>query len=312
MHEREIMFLSLRLFDGEGGGSAGPGTEGGTPATASSDTQTENTGDLSKVVYGKQPNPDAGDRGAAAQNTELDSFEDRAKRFDELIKNEYKDVYTKRAQDMINRRFAKAKQAETENAQYSEIANMLNAKYGISDDKDHSKLKAAIENDNTMWEQAADEAGMTVEQYKRFQQLERQNQYYEEARRNQYIDQQVNEQSQRWYNEAQALKEKFPDFDLKTELQDRNFVAAMRAGVPMELVYKGKYYDESMQQTAAGAAAYAEKQVTDNIRSKGKRPAENGTAAQAPFTIKSDPSKLNLKDFEELQRRVMRGDKITF
>jgi hypothetical protein len=52
--------------------------------------------------------------------------------------------------------------------------------------------------------------------------------------------------------------------------------------------------------------------VTQNIRAKGARPAENGTSQRAAATIKSDPSKLTLDDFEEISRRLARGEKITF
>ena len=80
----------------------------------------------------------------------------------------------------------------------------------------------------------------------------------------------------------------------------------------MRMIYEGKYHSQLMQQANAQTAARTEKAVTDNIRAKGQRPQENGASSGAGFTYKPDPSKLTIKDFEEIQRRVARGEKITF
>lgn len=329
----DLRRVNLHLFSGEGaGGTAGGGTaapaDGGTgDAQASSDPtrQSSKTGDLSKVQYGKQA-PETGAGGSAAKADKdpaaggpdvkaaaAAALDAQNKAFDDLINGEYKDIYTKRTQDMIDRRFAKAKAAEAENGKLREIADMLGQKYGITEDSDFSKLRSAIESDSDIWEAAAEEHGMTVEQYRKFSKLERENAAFQAARQNDLAQQQQREKAQKWYAEAQELKTRFPQFDLQTELADRNFVAAINAGVPMEQVYKGKYYDQFVGEAAQSVAKSTEKALVDNIRAKGKRPAENGIAAQsASFLTKSDPSKLTLADFDEIARRVAHGDIISF
>lgn len=318
MNTKHLLAINLHLFEGEGVSATG-GTFG-TPADAAQGK----TGEISKVIYGKQSaempagsnisNTDApaaeGNNGANAPK----SLEERQKAFDDLINSEdYKDIYTKRTQEMIDRRFAKSKATEAENGKLREIADILGQKYGISDDADFSKLRAAIESDDDTWAAAAEEAGMTVEQYRRFDQLQRKNAAYEAARQNDVKAQQDRQKAETWQREAVALKQKYPQFDLRVELGDRNFVAAMQAGVPMELIYTGKYHDQLMSAATQNAAKKTEQNVVNNIRAKGNRPAENGAASQgAAFTVKSDPSKLTLADFDEIARRVRNGENITY
>ena len=335
MYIKHLLAINLHLFDGSaagaggGEGAAAPadgGTPGDTKASSAAAGQSKKTGDLSNVKYGKQETDTTAAGSAstvqapAAEGAKTgvtvtsDTLEARQAKFDELINSdEYKDIYTKRTQEMIDRRFAKSKAAEAENGKLREIADMLGQKYGIKEDGDFSKLKAAIEGDDTTWADAADEAGMTVEQYKKFNALQRRNAAFEAARQNDLAQQQTRQKAEKWMQEAQALKAKFPQFDLKAELTDRNFMAAINAGVPMEMVYKGKYYDQQLVEATQATAKTTEKNLVDNIRAKGKRPAENGAAGQsAAFTIKNDPSKLTLADFDEIARRVAHGEKISF
>lgn len=321
-----LLDINLRLFDGGAAGGAGTGAgaagaaagdgsaTGDTTGSSAAAAQSKKSGDLSHVKYGRQ------DTGAAVADSEApsqspdaggnDTLEARQREFDELVNSDkFKDIYTKRTQDMIDRRFAKSKATEAENTKLREIADLLSRKYGVTNDADFSKLKAAIEGDDATWAEAAENAGMTIEQYRQFDAIKRENAAYQAARQNDIRAAQNRQKAEAWYAEAQTLKQKFPQFDLRTELADRNFVAAINAGVPMEMAYKGKYYDQFMGEATQGA----EKRVVDNIRAKGKRPAENGAASQsAAFTVKSDPSKLTLADFNEIARRVAHGETISF
>ena len=60
------------------------------------------------------------------------------------------------------------------------------------------------------------------------------------------------------------------------------------------------------------AAERAQKNVMDNIRARGMRPAENGTDSKAGVIIKKDPSQFDNKDLEEIRKRVANGEKIVF
>lgn len=285
------------LFDGAAGADAGAtGENSAAPAAAGQ----EKPGDDSRKA------PDAAGQQASP---EAETPEARAKRFDELISGEFKDLYTAKTQELIDRRFAKSKATENEAAALRDIAGILNERYGISDDADYSKLKSAIENDDAMWADKAEAQGLTVEQFKEFARLQRRNAAFEAARQNDIEAAMRREKAAGWAKQAQELKAKYPQFDLQYELENTpGFIQALEAGAPMEILYTGAHFAELQ----SAAAKETEQKLVSNIRAKGQRPTENGAAATAAASVETDLSKLTLKDYEELERRARNGERITF
>ena len=131
-----------------------------------------------------------------------------------------------------------------------------------------------------------------------------------ERGRQQQNQQQV--QAQKWYEESLVVKSRFPNFDLSAELQNPAFVSMLRSGTPMEHAYKVMHFDELMQGAVQLTTANTEKRVVNNVRARGNRPAENGTASQSAFTVRDDVSKLSKKERAEISRRAMRGEHIEY
>ena len=153
---------------------------------------------------------------------------------------------------------------------------------------------------------------MSVEQYKQFQKLQRENAALLKAQRQQQSQQAAQQQLQKWYSEAEQVKGLYPSFDLNAEVKNPQFLAMLRAGVPVQHAYEVVHMEDIKAGVARMQAKATEKQVVDGIRAKGARPPENGTAAQSAFTVKDDVSKLTRKDRAEIARRVARGEHITF
>ena len=104
----------------------------------------------------------------------------------------------------------------------------------------------------------------------------------------------------------------YQGFDLMQELQNPEFLSLLKAGTPVEHAYRVLHFDELMGSAVQAAAASTEKKVADSVRAKGNRPNENGTNSNSAFVTKTDPSKLTRADFEEIERRVARGERISF
>ena len=330
MKFKHLFSMNLHLFDGEGAGAAAAGdgdNPGGDPGKLPATTRRGKSGDYSKVLFGKQsdgatasgsvtdaqdpPRDAGGDKPPEVQVTS-NTLDERRRAFRELVNGEYKDIYTEETQRMISRRFGEQQALERRMQSQQSVIDMLMQRYNIGDG-DLSKLTAALENDNAYWSEAAEEAGMSVDQYKRFQQLQRQNAELQKIQAEQRDRAQAQRQAQRWFQEAQAVAAKFQGFNFARELQNPEFTAMLRAGTPVEHAYKVMHFDELMDGAIQVTAANTEKAIADNVRAKGSRPAENGTSAQsAAFTIKDDPSKLTKQDFEEIARRVARGEIISF
>nr|DAF46510.1 MAG TPA: hypothetical protein [Siphoviridae sp. ctdau33]DAG22000.1 MAG TPA: hypothetical protein [Bacteriophage sp.] len=313
--------MSLCLFDGEGGGAAAPAAQGETQASTGT-TRQGKTGALSDVKYGKQPEseaqteqqPDAGaEEKVKDVETTSDALEAKKKAFRELINGEYKDLYTQETQRMIDRRFKEARENEKRMKSYQPVLDTLMERYGI-DDGDAARLLEAVDNDHAYWSEAAEEAGMSEEQYKEFRRLKRENAELLRSQQEQQQNEFFRAQGEKWYKEAEAMKGNplYQGFDLMQELQNPEFLSLLKAGTPVEHAYRVLHFDELMGSAVQAAAASTEKKVADSVRAKGNRPNENGTNSNSAFVTKTDPSKLTRADFEEIERRVARGERISF
>ena len=332
-HNDILLNVSLRLFDGEGGaaapaageGAPGGGTQGGSQASPAP-TRRGKSGDFKNVLFGKQGSeptaaggepsvegqaqPSAAGKGKEGDVvTTSNTLEERRKAFQELVNGEYKDIYTEETQRIIDRRFREARNLEQQAAKQQPVIDMLMQRYKISDG-DMSKLAQAVENDDAYWSEAAEEAGMSVEQYKQFQKLQRENAALLRDQRMRQNQQAAQQQLQKWYGEGEQVKAVYPDFDLSTESKNPQFLAMLKAGVPVQHAYEVIHMDEIKAGVAQNTARKTEKQVVDGIRAKGSRPAENGTSSQSAFTVKDDPHKWTKQDRAEVARRVARGETI--
>lgn len=331
--EKMLLSVRLDLFDGEGAadgadgaGDAAQGSGGEAKSDGSGHTRRGRSGGAyANVVFGKQSGGEApaeggetaGSTSDAGRDKEggtqvtSDTLEARRKAFRELVSGQYKDVYTEETQRIIDRRFRQTKQLQEQIEAQQPIIDMLLQRHRITDG-DMDKLTRALEDDDAFWAEAADEAGMSVEQYKQFRRLERENARLMQAERERRGQEQAEAQMQRWYEQARQVRERFPEFDLRAEVKNERFLSLLRSGVPMEHAYKVMHMDEIVTDAMRTSAADAAKRVVASVRAKGVRPAENGTAAQSAFTVKDDVSKLSRQDRAEIARRVARGERISF
>lgn len=304
-----IMMADLRLFDGAGEG-AGAAASGGENASADAAQEGK-----VQVVYGKQP------ESAPAQTDETnpaepDKPEDRAKAYHDLVNSpEYKEEYTKDTQRLINKRFKEMKALEEKLNQQQAVIDAVAQRYNVDAGSTDAVLNA-LESDDHYYEDAAMEAGMTVDQYREFEKLKRNNERYAVIEAQRKEQERVNSQVREWMSEAEGVKAKYPDFDLESVIAenggDNTFTRMLKSGVPMEHAYRVLNMDRIVADTTKQTAALTEKAVIDSVRAKGARPAENGTAPRSAFVVKDDVSKLTKQDRAEIARRAMRGEHIEF
>lgn len=306
--------VNLHLFDGEGGAEGG--AQGETQVTVPGNTRRGKAGEYDNVLFGKQPEEntevspsDAGKDKEADVTVTSDTLEDRRKAFRDLVRGEYKDVYDEEMQKIIKRRLKDEKGLKDQVGQMQPIIDLLAQKYQIGDN-DLAKLAQAIEDDDVYWSAAAEEAGMTVEQYKQFQKLQRENAQLIEQERVRRGQEAANRQMQVWYQQAEEMKGAYPSFDLAEEAQNPQFLSLLNAGVPVQHAYEVIHMDAIKAAERQMTARATEQQVTANVRARGARPTENGTASQGGFTIKSDPSKWSKKDRAAVVRKVERGEPV--
>ena len=240
-----------------------------------------------------------------------DALEAKKREFRKLIGGEYKDLYQQEVSRALDQRFRKNRGLEAKLGEYQPLIDLMMDRYGVANG-DLGQLQRAIESDETYWEAAAEDAGMSTEQYKEFAQMKRENGQMRQALEQRQRQQSVEAQLQRWYSQAEEARQAYPDLDLERESQDPRFLGMLKAGVPVQHAYEVIHMDAIKAGVAQSAAQTAARQVTDNVRARGARPAENGVSSGSGFLVKSDVSKLTKKDRAEIARRAAHGEKIVF
>lgn len=340
MRNLKLLDINLRLFDGAAGAAAAGG-EGSGDGSAQVGTGTlpkaetgnrrgssrrGRTGDLSNIVFGSQDEAspagentgsDAGSKKGAGNakadvSVTSDTLEARRAEFERLIdSDEYRDVYAEKFQETFNRRFKGHKEMEGTLAAQKPIIDMLSQRYNVTDG-DMAKLLSALEQDDAYWEEAAEKAGLTIEQYKLQQKIERENAelraYRDKMAGQEYVQQQMNN----WYREAEKVKALYPSFNFETEIKNRNFQQLLKAKIPMQQAYELMHMEEIKNATAKTAAETAGQQMIANMKNNAARPLENGTSSQSAAIVKNDVHNLTKEERAEAARRALHGEKITF
>lgn len=305
--------FNYALFDGEG--AAEGASQGASSATDNGQT---NEGDSKEnILYGKQASP----KGAAAelptenQNGSNQTPKDLRAKYDEFMKDEQMKRFADQdMQKVINRRFRETKALNKELESQSGIIERLREKYGV---ESVEEIMNALDNDSALWEDAALQAGMDVDTFKRYRAMERKSQMADAFMERVRQERQANEQYDRWIGEANELKKEYPEFDLATELKNPNFRGLIgqknpEYSISMRQAYEITHMDDIMNGVRQKTADETQKQVVDNVRSRGVRPQEGAVSQQSGVRVKSDVSQLTNDDIDEVLKRVRQGEIISF
>lgn len=225
-------------------------------------------------------------------------------KFDEMIKGEFKDVYASKFQSAFDKRFKDYKQIESKLGENQPIIELLMEKHKV---KTPQELYAKIENESI--EDLAYENEMTVEQYKKVRELERENKIKTEKLNEYETEKEKNIRISKWFEEEADVKKVYPEFDLKEWVQVPKFNELLRSGVSVQAAYEVSNLDA----IKTSVAQQTQSATIDTIRSKGMRPSENANNKSSQGVIfKNDPSKLTKEDRAKIAQMVQRGETIRF
>ena len=316
------MLINLQLFAEGGGAAAGAGagdggtgaegTQGVTAAAAMSQRKGAKTNPLENVVYGKQPAKASEDTAPAAEvQTETAAQPDRNAEFEKLIKGEYKDQYDARVQDTVQKRLKSSKETVDKFNALAPTLELLASKYGV-DSTNIEALNAAIQEDDSYYEQEALEKGVTVQQLKEIRKMERENAVLKQQMQEQESRENANKLYAQWMQQEQDTKAVYPSFSLETEMQNPRFIDLLRSNIDVRTAYEVLHKDEIIRGAMQFTAQTMEQKITNKIKANGARPTEGGMGAQSAAVVKGDVSQLTNDDISEVIRRVKRGDRVSF
>ena len=226
--------------------------------------------------------------------------------------------YNKQMQSVVQSRLRSAKGAEEALAKMAPALELLARKHGQDPaNVDYEALAKAINDDDAYYEDKALEMGVTVEAAKRIDQQER-----DQAR--QQRDEARNLEQQRMRNhfikmeqQAEALKKMFPNFDLRTELQNPAFARMTAPGtglMSVEDAYRAVHRKEIEAAQSQVIAQKTTEKISNAIQAGYRRPDENGTSGQAPSVTTFDYSKASKAQRDALKQQIRaaaaRGEKL--
>lgn len=318
--------VDLQLFaEGGGDGAAAAGGDGAAPAAAEKAASAPAQGKGREAAAAEvdemlSPAEEPGAEEDAAEGEKQDGAANKSgtdpeahrKAFGELMRGEYNREFG----EMIVQATQKAYDSIlNEQGPVGRILNALGQKYGTAPG-DYEALAAAVEGgvvkDDAYYEDMAMKKGISVQLAKEMDALESENAKHRAAEQQRAEAAKMEAIQQEWDAAAERIRAEDPGFDIKTALADPDFAQMLKLGVKMEDAYKARYFDDIMARRTTQTAKTVEKGVEARIRQRGARPSENGTNPGGAAVLKTDVSKLTPQQCEELERRAMRGQIITF
>lgn len=335
----KLFWLGLQFFGGEGasagasGTSEGGGQPSGVTATAAAEQKLKDLGVpsdrakkrassiASKLPAESNASTTAVDKDNAPQE---ESKETPAKlSFDDMLKQdaEYNEAFNQRMQKAIQERLkserGKSQKANDALTQMAPAIEVMARKYGLdAKNMDYNALAKAIENDDAYYEDKAMEMGTSIETAKRVDQLER-----AEARRKEAEQVNIQQQAMRSHfirleQQAEAMKQYFPNFNLRTELQNPVFARMVdpKVGLSVEDAYHAVHRKEIQAASMQLVAQKTQENISNAIQSGSRRPNESGTSSQAPSVTTFDYRTASIEQRNDLKRRIReaaaRGEKL--
>ena len=289
-----LAWLQIFAEGGDGGNAgAGVGADGAPAADA-----------------GQQTGVSAGDGAEAAA-----AGQPQEEQFGDLIAGRYKADFERETSKIVRARVREAQQENKtlreSNEAWGEIGRYLQARYGQEGKQlSAQELLEQVRADNYYVELEADRNGISPEaQRQMMRQRWSQDAEHEELMRLR------NEQQEREYftrlirDEAQ-IRQTYPDFDVRKELENETFMRLTKGGLTTMQAYEMLHHNELVEQAAQRAAEEARQQTAASIASGAGRIAENGMARSAAAVSSADPSKFSREKMERLRLAAEAGEKI--
>lgn len=225
--------------------------------------------------------------------------------------------YNKEMQAVVQARLRTAKNAEESLSKLAPALEVLARRHGLdAENLDYEAIAKAINDDDAYYEDMALEKGVSIEAAKQMDQEKR-----DQAR--QQKQEAMNLEQQKLHNhfrsleqQGEALKKVFPNFDLRTELQNPVFarMTSPNVGVSVEDAYHAIHRKEIAAAQSQVIAQRTAQNISNAIQAGSRRPDENGTSGQAASVTTFDYSKASKAQRDALKQQIRaaaaRGEKL--
>ena len=190
--------------------------------------------------------------------------------WEEILRDpDYKSRYDAAVQGIVKARLRGRGQAEEKLAKLAPVLRVLEERYGLSEQSDPDTLARSLREGADAYRPRGEDIAAHL---------------------------------QAMLNEAEILRQSVPDFDLKRELEDADFVrmTAPHSGVSLVDAYYARHRAERERETAQRSV----EAVSRSLRSAGARPRElRETGRGERFTL--DPRSMSREEREALKKRIL-------
>lgn len=325
------LWLNLQLFAGEGAGDGGG--EGAATGEGAVDPGQQRLLELGvpkeKIRKNRAYKPkatatapvEAGQRQAQEQpaqqaaaantGTEEPNTETKARMsWDEIMADP---EYNKQMQAVVQSRLRGAKGAEETLGKLAPALELLARQHGQDPANiNYDELAKAISNDESFYEDKALEMGVDIATARKIDQEERDaaRQRREQART--LEEQKFQQHILKLEQQGEAMKKVFPNFDLRTELQNPAFarMTSPNVGISVEDAYYAVHRNDLQTAAMQVTAQKTAQMISNSIASGSRRPNENGTSGQAPSVTTFDYRSMSPERRNALKQRIRSGEKI--
>jgi hypothetical protein len=223
--------------------------------------------------------------------------------------------YNKHMQDTVKARNKKAReeieaeraQIKAERERYVPMLEVLASRYKLDpQNPDVDALIQAVNNDKEFYEQKALEMGVPVETAMQIDQQKREQERNKVAEQRRAEEEAFDAHIAKLEQQGEALKAVFPQFDLRTELQNPTFkrLTAPGVGLSVEDAYHAVHRKEIAAAQSAAVAQKTARQISDTIIAGQRRPTENGTSARAASVTTFDYSKASASQRNAIKQQI--------
>ena len=253
---------------------------------------------------------------APEKQAEADAEAELQARWEAAKKGEFAKFYGQDVQAAIKDRFKNQQDATAELDAYRNLEpalKVLRERAGVSS---NDELAKQIMDDDSLYEEAANEHGMTIPAYREFMKAKEQLEQYQQQENQRQETMRIQQHFGKLREQEAAMKQMYPDFSLEKELKDPNFMrlTSPDVGISVEDAYYAVHHRELAPQMMAYGMERAKQQMGQTIQAQRSRPAEGAMKAQGQpaAAMKLDPRQMTRKEREEIKRQVRLGKRVSF
>lgn len=254
---------------------------------------------------GMQAQSAQADPGQAAPAAEKTAEE----RWNEAKKGEFAEFIGRDIQSAIRDRFKNQQDVSEQLNALEPMLKVLRERAGV---ESNEELIHHVMDDDSLYEEEASEAGMTVAAYRQFMEMKKERDEMQQREQEDIERQMVRNHFDKLMQQAEEFKKQFPDFDLQQTLQnDPNFVrlTSPTVGLSVRDAYFALHHDELAPQMMAYGMERAKQQMGQTIQAQRRRPAEGAmkTGGQPAADFNVDPRSLSRPERNKLYQLIHQG-----